>query len=430
MLSSSSMCARAWGRLCARARARRVVLSSSMCASHARLSGASGCVSGRPSIAIAAPVLGGPERLCSLLHLVQSSGRKVFWAWAAAAQRSAPSDAELRAIGFGGSVWAAGSRTEPNLLVLLHGLGDMPRPFAKLAERLALPQTSALALRAPLPLPAGLDGFAWHEAFEIDGDLIQPNTGERRRTGSLASATRTRLRSLVRLLGQHGWPRRRLFLFGFAQGGTAALDFACHGGGLERARVMTGAYAAAAASGPTGDANGCAMGALGGVISWCGLPLPEAVLPESSLPESSLPNAGVRGSHRTDEDSLRGMPDTALQGTPLRGTPLLLACGDRDPLMPLALARRLFESARTRLGLRLREGTDEGTDAETDEDRDAPPWALVQDRAPAAEWHLLRGKAQAMVGNADEARTLMRFLARYLELAASLEDDPGLHRVV
>jgi len=126
------------------------------------------------------------------------------------------------------------------------------------------------------------------------------------------------------------------------------------------------------------------------------------------------------------------MPDTALQGTPLRGTPLLLACGDQDPLMPLALACRLFESARTRLGLRLREGTGKGTgtDAETDVDRDAPPWALVQDRAPAAELRLLRGKAQAMVGNADEARTLMRFLARYLELAASLEDDPGLHRVV
>ena len=398
---------------------------------------------------------------CPLLHLVQRDGRKVFWAWAAAAQRTAPSDAELRAVGFGGSVWAAGSRTEPNLLVLLHGLGDTPRPFAKLAERLALPQTSALALRAPLPLPAGLDGFAWHDAFEIDtGDLIQPNTGERRRTSSLASATRTRLRRLVRLLVQHGWPRRRIFLFGFAQGGTAALDFVCHGGGLERARFMTGADAVAAASGPTGGANGSAMGALGGVISWCGLPLPEAVLPESSLPESSLPDAGVRGSHRTDDDSLQemsdtapqgmpatalrgmpdtalpgmpdtalpGMPDTALPGTPLRGTPLLLACGDQDPLMPLALACRLFESARTRLGLRLREGT--GTDAETYVDRDAPPWALVQDRAPAAELHLLRGKAQAMVGNADEARTLMRFLARYLELAASLEDDPGLHRVV
>ena len=373
---------------------------------------------------------------CPLLHLVQRDGRKVFWAWAAAAQRTAPSDAELRAIGFGGSVWAAGSRTEPNLLVLLHGLGDTPRPFAKLAERLALPQTSALALRAPLPLPAGLDGFAWHEAFELDtGDLIQPNTGERRRTGSLASATRTRLRRLVRLLVQHGWPHRRLFLFGFAQGGTAALDFVCHGGGLERSRVMTGADAVAAASGPTAVASGCAMGALGGVISWCGLPLPEAVLPESSLPD-----AGVRGSHRTDDDSLlgmpdtapQGMPDTALQGTPLRGTPMLLACGDQDPLMPLALACRLFESVRTRLGLRLREGTGKGTgtDAETDVDRDAPPWALVQDRAPAAELHLLRGKAQAMVGNADEARTLMRFLARYLELAASLEDDPGLHRVV
>lgn len=36
--------------------------------------------------------------------------------------------------------------------------GDLPAPFAQLARKLALPQTASLALRAPLPLPADIEG--------------------------------------------------------------------------------------------------------------------------------------------------------------------------------------------------------------------------------------------------------------------------------
>jgi len=36
--------------------------------------------------------------------------------------------------------------------------GDQPAGFASLGRKMALPETTALALRAPLPLPAGLPG--------------------------------------------------------------------------------------------------------------------------------------------------------------------------------------------------------------------------------------------------------------------------------
>lgn len=96
------------------------------------------------------------------------------WAWAA----TRPTEAELRTCGFPASEWAspvepqAASPAEPqarNMLLLLHGLGDQPAGFASLGRKMALPETTVLALRAPLPLPAGLPGHAWHESFTEDG---------------------------------------------------------------------------------------------------------------------------------------------------------------------------------------------------------------------------------------------------------------------
>ncbi len=57
----------------------------------------------------------------------------------------------------------------------------------------------------------------------------QARPGERRRTDSLERARRL-LRAALRGLGEAGWPRRRVHLFGFAQGGTVALDAALHAG--------------------------------------------------------------------------------------------------------------------------------------------------------------------------------------------------------
>lgn len=44
-------------------------------------------------------------------------------------------------------------------------------PFARLVQRMALPQTACLALGGPLAVPFA--GRAWFPAFDEDGDLIE-----------------------------------------------------------------------------------------------------------------------------------------------------------------------------------------------------------------------------------------------------------------
>lgn len=185
--------------------------------------------------------------LCDLRQTVAGSR----WIWVTEEKETAEwpplSDDELKSCGLSGSIWIPDCGGTPrNLLLLLHGLGDTPAPFAKLARTMKLPQTAALALCAPLALPAGLEGRMWHESFEADGELIRASAFERRRLNSLKHQGRASLQALLMRLQRAGWPAHRLFLLGYAQGGTVALDFALH--------------------------CGCR---LGGVVSICGLLLEE-----------------------------------------------------------------------------------------------------------------------------------------------------------
>ena len=153
---------------------------------------------------------------------------------------------------------------------------------------MALPQTAALALRAPLPLPAGIEiGRAWFDSFEADGALIAPKSGERRRVRSLEQ-TVPKLRALVALLRSSGWAHDRIFLLGFAQGGTAALAYALR-----------------------------SEHRLGGVASVCGHVLAESE-DRAAAPAS-------------------------------RQTPMLVLAGERDAQTPAAEARRLFGRLKTRV---------------------------------------------------------------------------------
>jgi hypothetical protein len=70
-----------------------------------------------------------------------------------------------------------------NLLILLHGLGDRPGPFARLAQQLALPQTASLALPGPAEVPETDGGRAWHTAFDGDWELLQVRWGLEGRGG-------------------------------------------------------------------------------------------------------------------------------------------------------------------------------------------------------------------------------------------------------
>ncbi|KAI8140014.1 Alpha/Beta hydrolase protein [Fennellomyces sp. T-0311] len=115
-----------------------------------------------------------------------------------------------------------------NLLVLFHGLGDSKGPYANLGKQLKLPQTATLALQAPEPVPYMEGFYQWFPSFDVlTGDLLTPANPER-----LKGLLRTR--KLVTDLLEHlvnycGFEPSRIFLFGFSQGGTVALDTALYG---------------------------------------------------------------------------------------------------------------------------------------------------------------------------------------------------------
>ncbi|KAI9276700.1 Alpha/Beta hydrolase protein [Phascolomyces articulosus] len=115
-----------------------------------------------------------------------------------------------------------------NLLILFHGLGDSKGPFAQLGKKLNLPQTASLAIQAPEPVPY-MDGcYQWHPSFDfLTGDLLTPENPAR-----LKGLLRTRklvTELLEHLINDCGFETPRIFLFGFSQGGTVALDAALFG---------------------------------------------------------------------------------------------------------------------------------------------------------------------------------------------------------
>ncbi|RUS17369.1 Alpha/Beta hydrolase protein [Endogone sp. FLAS-F59071] len=116
-----------------------------------------------------------------------------------------------------------------NLLILLHGLGDTEKPFAQLGEKLQLPQTATLAIRAPTPIPFLDDGFQWFPAFNLSTGEDLPATHPSRLEG--LHATRTLLSTFLttHLVPHCGFDPSCIFIFGFSQGGSVALDLALFG---------------------------------------------------------------------------------------------------------------------------------------------------------------------------------------------------------
>ncbi|KIK68492.1 hypothetical protein GYMLUDRAFT_35920 [Collybiopsis luxurians FD-317 M1] len=108
--------------------------------------------------------------------------------------------------------------TDENLLILLHGLGDTHIPFSKLGRQLKLPQTATLALRAPERIPFLYEeAYQWYTSFDQLGELIdRPNP-----TPALELLSKV----LNHLTEDCAWPSDRIHLFGFAQGGSVALEF-------------------------------------------------------------------------------------------------------------------------------------------------------------------------------------------------------------
>ncbi|KAF7792941.1 hypothetical protein EIP86_004044 [Pleurotus ostreatoroseus] len=112
---------------------------------------------------------------------------------------------------------ASDDGTDENLLILLHGLGDTQKPFARLGKSLKLPQTATLALRAPDLIPFLYEeAYQWYTSFDPLGDLLSnPNP---------TPAVELLVRVFTYLTQECAWPPERIHLFGFAQGGTVTAE--------------------------------------------------------------------------------------------------------------------------------------------------------------------------------------------------------------
>ncbi|KAL4934891.1 hypothetical protein BDV06DRAFT_217814 [Aspergillus oleicola] len=141
------------------------------------------------------------------------------------------------------------SRTPPNILILLHGLGDTETPFTSLASSLHLPETTILTLRAPNPLPFDLPGFHWGDDINFDS-----RSGALDMDAGFGKSTKLLLDKVVRdvLIGKCGYKSREIMVLGFGQGGML---------GLVMAEELVSSSSSPTSSNDTGN------GELGGIIS-------------------------------------------------------------------------------------------------------------------------------------------------------------------
>lgn len=122
-----------------------------------------------------------------------------------------------------------GPGLERNLLIFLHGFGGRKDSFAALAETLKLPKTAVLIFNAPNELPGELlddpPGFSWFTMLDHDTlDFIQPHPQEMRRVSSLGRSVELLSDVLRTLVSSLAWAASEIFLFGYGQGGSVALD--------------------------------------------------------------------------------------------------------------------------------------------------------------------------------------------------------------
>lgn len=118
---------------------------------------------------------------------------------------------------------------ERNLLIVLHGFGGRKEPFVDFAQKMRLPLTASLVFNAPEALPEELlddpPGFSWFSMWdENTGDFIQPSRKERRRLKSMEESMDLLWKAIGILTVDFGWRLNEIFLFGYGQGGSVALD--------------------------------------------------------------------------------------------------------------------------------------------------------------------------------------------------------------
>ncbi|EYE98462.1 uncharacterized protein EURHEDRAFT_447938 [Aspergillus ruber CBS 135680] len=110
----------------------------------------------------------------------------------------------------------------PNILLLLHGLGDSAPSFTQLARALNLPETTVLTLQAPHPLPFDLPGFHWGDDVTFD------NAGGLDMDAGFGRVMKTITEDVVKgvLVGKCGYRLREILVLGLGQGGMLGLSVA------------------------------------------------------------------------------------------------------------------------------------------------------------------------------------------------------------
>ena len=136
------------------------------------------------------------------------------------------------------------STPTPNILLLLHGIGDSAAGFTPFCRAINLPETTVVTIQAPAPLPFDLGGFHWGDDVSFDSrtGALDMDAGFTRSTVLLANEI---IRQI--LVQKCGYQLREIMILGFGQGGMA---------GLAAARELGSAVS-----------DGQASGVLSGVIS-------------------------------------------------------------------------------------------------------------------------------------------------------------------
>lgn len=174
-------------------------------------------------------------------------------------------------------------------LVLLHGRGGSAADILGLARLLARDDVAVIA-------PEAAGNSWWPTSFLAPLARLEPWLG---------SALAATGRAVAALMHDHGLPQTRIALAGFSQGGCLALEAALRSGG--RWHAVAGLSAGLVGTGETGEP----------------------------------PDPALHGH----------LPKRFDYPRPLDGTPVLLACHDRDPHIPRARVERTAEVVRAAGGV-------------------------------------------------------------------------------
>ncbi|KPI35719.1 putative hydrolase [Cyphellophora attinorum] len=109
-----------------------------------------------------------------------------------------------------------------NIILFLAGLGDSSANFSSFARALNLPDTIAVTLQGPYPLPFPFGpGNQWSDDVQVD-----TFTGTFDADSPLGRSTAQITEAVQKLIADHGFAASQILLFGNRQGGSVALAVA------------------------------------------------------------------------------------------------------------------------------------------------------------------------------------------------------------